>query len=143
MLNTGQGYTVDDIQLLSQIILYNLLDPHGQPQIGIEYMKNYNLTVKDIEKLIKVDKLSDKYKKLYTSRQKTQLARSFGQMTQKEIHSTKFNLGRTHGKMKIDEDKSDSEEQPGSSEKAEVELDEKEEEEEIEEVAEELDENGK
>lgn len=84
LLNTGRNYGVDDVQVLSQLILFNLLDSKGCPQIGVEYLKNYNLTIKDLEKLIKVDKLSDKYKKLYTSRQKTQLTRLYGHISQKE-----------------------------------------------------------
>lgn len=94
VLNTGHSYTVDDIQLLSQLILYNLLDSKGNPQIGAEYMKNYNLTMKDIKKLIKVDKLSDKYKKLYTAKQKTVLTRLFGNLTQREIYSMTYNVGK-------------------------------------------------
>jgi hypothetical protein len=99
MLNTGHSYTVEDIQLLSQVILYNLLDPQGDRQMGAEYMKQYNLSVKDIEKLIKVDKLSDKYKKLYTSRQKTQLRNMFGHLEPKTIHSTTYNMSKTASKV--------------------------------------------
>lgn len=99
MLNTGHTYSVEDIQLLSQVILYNLLDPHGDRKIGAEYMKQYNLSVKDIEKLIKVDKLSDKYKKLYTSRQKTQLRNMFGHLEHKTIHSTTYNMSKTVPKV--------------------------------------------
>jgi replication factor C subunit 1 len=92
MLNSGRSYTVDEIQLLSQIILYNLLDPKGNVSTGVSYLKNYNLTIQDIEKLIKVDKLSDKYKKLYTSRRKTQMVRTFGKMTQKEITPISYTI---------------------------------------------------
>uniref|UniRef100_A0A6C0BK47 AAA+ ATPase domain-containing protein n=1 Tax=viral metagenome TaxID=1070528 RepID=A0A6C0BK47_9ZZZZ len=101
MLNTGRSYTVDDIQLLSHIILYNLLDPKGNPQIGVDYMKNYNLTIKDIEKLIKVDKMSDKYKNLYTSRQKTQLTKIYGYLGQKQIHQTTYHVVKGSGKFSL------------------------------------------
>ena len=91
MLNRGSTYNVDDIQLLSQIILFHLLDPNGDQQIGIQYLKNYNLSIKDLEKLIKMNKLDDKYKKLYKSRQKTQLTKLFGDIAQKEIHVISYN----------------------------------------------------
>lgn len=86
LFNTGRSYGVEEIQLLSQMILYNLLDPRGNQEIGISYLKNYNLTIKDLDKLVKVDKLSDKYKKLWGSRQKTQLSKMYGHLTQKELH---------------------------------------------------------
>ena len=93
MLNTGHTYNVDDIHLLSQVILYNLLDPNGNQEIGVQYLKNYNLIVKDIEKLIKMNKLSDKYKNLYKSRQKTTLTRLFGDISQKEMYTMTYNSG--------------------------------------------------
>jgi hypothetical protein len=101
LLNTGHSYSVDDVQLLSQLILFNLLDPHGNPQVGVEYLKNYNLTIKDLEKLIKVDKLSDKYKKLYTSRQKTQLMRLYGHLTQKECHPIAYHTKKCRSSTSI------------------------------------------
>ena len=81
------------IHLLSQVILYNLLDPNGNQEIGVQYLKNYNLIVKDIEKLIKMNKLSDKYKNLYKSRQKTTLTRLFGDISQKEMYTMTYNSG--------------------------------------------------
>jgi len=99
MLNTDRNHTVDDTQLLGQLILFNLLDPKGDQQLGMKYMKKYNLTIKDVEKLIKVDQLSGKYKKLYTSKQKTQLMRLFGNVTQKERHQTNYYNNKPLGKI--------------------------------------------
>jgi len=98
MLNTGYTYNVDDIHLLSQVILFNLLDPNGNQQSGIQYLKNYNLIVKDLEKLIKMNKLNDKYKKLYKSRQKTLLTKLFGDIAQKEIYTMTYNVGTSSAK---------------------------------------------
>jgi replication factor C subunit 1 len=91
MLNSGQTYNVNDIHLLSGLILFHLLDPAGDQNIGIKYLKNYNLSVNDLEKLIKMNKLNDKYKKLYKSRQKTQLTKLFGDFKQKEIPTIVYN----------------------------------------------------
>jgi len=114
MVNVERNYTIDDVQLLSQIILFHLLDPKGDQQTGVEFMKNYNLTIKDIEKLIKVDQLSRKYKKLYTSKQKTHLTRLFGTpktgviidmntakvvgVIEKNLHQTSYNTNKSFGK---------------------------------------------
>ena len=95
LFNTGYSYTVDDILLLSHIILFNLLDPKGNPQIGIEYMRNYNLVADDIDDLIKVNKLSDKYKKLYTSRQKTQLGRLLEGLKRLPSYPLDYHIGKT------------------------------------------------
>jgi hypothetical protein len=94
LFNTGYSYTVDDILLLSHIILYNLLDPTGNPQVGIEYMRNYNLVADDIDDLIKVNKLSDKYKKLYTSRQKTQLGRLLEGLKRLPNYPLDYHIGK-------------------------------------------------
>lgn len=83
MMITGCNYTINDIQTLSQIILFHLLDTNGDVNIGMTYLKNYNLDMHDIEKLIRVDKLSDKYKKLYTVKQKNKLTQLFGSITSK------------------------------------------------------------
>lgn len=91
ILNNGRSYNVYDIQMLSHIILYNLLDPKGDQNTGIKYMKNYNLTIKNIEKLIKADKSCDEYRKLYTARQKNNLTELFGCHTQKEPYQLKYN----------------------------------------------------
>ena len=93
MLNNGLVYNVNDMHLLSEIILFHLLDSRGSQQVGIQYLKNYALCVGDLEKLIKMNKLSNKYKKLYTSRQKTQLTKLFGDVTRREIGVLSYNLG--------------------------------------------------
>lgn len=97
MLNSGFVYGVDDIQLLSEIILFNLLDPNGNQNKGIQLLKNYNLSIKDLEKLIKMNKLSEKYKKLYKSRQKTQLTKLFGNVTQREAPVMTYSVGASAG----------------------------------------------
>lgn len=103
LLGTGHSYTIEDIQLLSQLILFNLLDPKGNPQIGISYMKNYNLRIDDLEKLIKVDKLSDKYRNLYTSRQKTNLNKLYGNVNQlrREVLPMSYQMTHTATKYSL------------------------------------------
>ncbi|MEO0236655.1 MAG: AAA family ATPase [candidate division WOR-3 bacterium] len=98
IVNTGLTYSVDDMQLLSQVILFHLLDPNGQKEIGMEYLKNYNLTIKDIEKLIKIDKINDTYKKMYVSSQKTHLLKMTRQMSQKKIPTMFYYIGRKNVK---------------------------------------------
>lgn len=95
IINNGNIYSVDDMQLLSEIILFNLLDPLGDQNKGIQLLKNYNLTIKDLEKLIKMNKLSEKYKKIYKSKQKTQLTKLFGNITQREAPVMVYNIGVT------------------------------------------------
>lgn len=92
MINNGSSYNVMDIHLLSQIILYHLLDEQGgNEEYGIKYLKNYNLCIGDLEKLIKMNKLNDKYKKLYKSRHKTHFTKLYGQNKQREIYQLTYN----------------------------------------------------
>jgi DNA polymerase III delta prime subunit len=90
-LNTGRSYTVDDIQLLSQIILFQLLDPKGDQQIGLGYMLNYNMEFKYIKDLIKIDRLNDKYKKLYQSRQSKRLKELLNTLPKRNKYTIAYN----------------------------------------------------
>lgn len=77
IVSQGQLYRTDDIHLMSDVILFNLLDPKGDRKLGIEYLISYNLSVNDLEKLIKTNKLSNKYKQLYKSIIKNQLKKLY------------------------------------------------------------------
>ena len=105
VINTVNGknsYSIEDIHIMSDIILYNLLNDKGQRDKGVSLMKNYKLKLPkkdesekksvaknvvknakddkiddDIVKLIKMNKLSDEYKKLYTSRAKTAIKKLY------------------------------------------------------------------
>jgi replication factor C subunit 1 len=66
-------FSFSDIQNLSIILLHNLLDPDGNIDDGLELMKKYNINFSDLDKLIKTNKLNKKYKKMYTSKKKTQI----------------------------------------------------------------------
>ena len=70
IINGENSYSTNDIQSLSRIILFELLDEKGNKQKGIELLTRYNLTIADIEKLIRTDQLSDKYNILYIDKKK-------------------------------------------------------------------------
>jgi len=65
-LKTVTGTT--DVQILSQIILHNLLDSNDDEKIerGIKLLKGYGLDCSDIKTLIKIDRLSEHKK--YTAK---------------------------------------------------------------------------
>jgi DNA polymerase III delta prime subunit len=105
VINTVNGknsYSIEDIHIMSDIILYNLLHEKGQRDKGVALLKNYKLKLPkkeepekknvpknapknakddkvddDIVKLIKMNKLSEEYKKLYTSRAKTAIKKLY------------------------------------------------------------------
>jgi replication factor C subunit 1 len=91
LINNGMSYRSEDMQILSDIILYNLLDENGNIQKGIDMLKHYNLSISDIEKLIRTNQLSDKYNNLYKSKNKTLLTKLYGQIKQREISSILYN----------------------------------------------------
>lgn len=77
IFNNGRSYNTVDVQVLSQLILFNLLDDDGDRDYGLSLLRTYNLDVDDIEKLIRTNQLSEYYKELYKSKQKTLLAKLF------------------------------------------------------------------
>ena len=100
-INNGHIYPIEQIQLMRQVILYHLLDPHGSIETGIQYMRTYNLNINSIDKLIKIDKLSDKYKKLYTTRKKTQLTELLKDLKPIETHSMTYHITKKMGREPI------------------------------------------
>jgi hypothetical protein len=124
IINTVNGknsYSVDDIHIMSDIILYNLLHENGSRENGVAFMKNYKLKIPkkddsdkkntksatkymkddkvddDIVKLIKMNKLSDEYKKLYTSRAKTSIKKLYHAPDQLQSSSSHNNV--THNNV--------------------------------------------
>ena len=91
VINNNFSYRTNDIQILSEIILFNLLDKNGNVAKGIALLKQYNLTVGDIDKLIRTNQLSDKYNNLYKSKNKTELTKLYGLNKQKEISVISYN----------------------------------------------------
>jgi DNA polymerase III delta prime subunit len=78
LINKKSSYDTADIQLLSIIILYELFDPDGNKEKGIECLKYYNLTISELEKLIKMNRLNNPYKNKFTSKSKTFLKKLYG-----------------------------------------------------------------
>lgn len=76
-LKTVTGTT--DVQLLSQIILHNILDSNNDEKInnGIKLLKGYGLDANDIKTLIKIDRLTEHNK--YTSKLEKLLEQQFPQ----------------------------------------------------------------
>jgi hypothetical protein len=79
LFNNGRSYNSTDVQVLSKLILSNLLDDDGDHQYGLELLRGYNLDVDDLEKLIRTNQLSDHYKELYKSKHKTLLTREYNE----------------------------------------------------------------
>lgn len=69
----GRIYDINDIYVLSNLIMYNLLDPNGDFNAAIKLIAKYNITLYYLNKLVKIDQISDKYKKLYTSKIQTRV----------------------------------------------------------------------
>lgn len=76
-INKEDTYSLEDVRALSEIILYNLLEPAGNPELGIHYLVEYNLHINDVKDLIKMNKLEDHYAVLHTSRMKTALLKLY------------------------------------------------------------------
>ena len=74
IISNGLSYRPIDIQFLAEIILDNLLISNNLPRC-VEIMKSYNLSSDDIEKLLKINKLTTKYKDVFKSRHKTILSK--------------------------------------------------------------------
>ena len=79
MISKKSSYDTADIQLLSAVILYDLFDPEGDKDRGIECLKYYNLTISELEKLIKMNRLNNPYKNKFTSKSKTFLKKIYGE----------------------------------------------------------------
>jgi hypothetical protein len=91
IVNSDNSYRIDDIKALSEIILFNLLNNKGNIEKGISMLKYYNLTIADIEKLIRTDQLTEQYKDLYKSKNKTLLTKQYGDIKQRPIHNIVYN----------------------------------------------------
>lgn len=79
ILQQGCIYNTFDIYLLCKLILYYLFDNNMiNVNSGIILMKKYNLTIKDIEKIIKTNKLITDYKSLYKIVVKQKLTKLYG-----------------------------------------------------------------
>ena len=76
-INRDDTYSLEDVRALSEIILYNLLEPNGTQELGIQYLIEYNLHINDVKDLIKMNKLEDHYAVLHTSRMKTALLKLY------------------------------------------------------------------
>ena len=91
-VNGRYSYSVEDIRVLSEIILYKGFIRDAKPaeqltdasvlvdnNMCVAYLKRYNLTVDDIDKLIKMNKLNPFYKDLNSiCRTKTVLKKLYG-----------------------------------------------------------------
>ena len=120
IINGENSYSTNDIQSLSRIILFELLDEKGNKQKGIELLTRYNLTIADIEKLIRTDQLSDKYNILYNSKNKTFLLKNYSYLKQKEISIIQYNQAKVKSvkkitKKNIDDDDNSSDESSDES----------------------------
>jgi replication factor C subunit 1 len=91
IVNSNNSYRIDDIKTLSEIILFNLLNNNGNIEKGINILKHYNLTIGDIEKLIRTDQLTEEYKDLYKSKNKTALTKQYGNIKHRVIHNIVYN----------------------------------------------------
>jgi len=74
-VNQHATYSLEDMRALSELILFNLLDPKGNRLEGIEFLEAYGLTIEDVKDLIKMNKLENHYAALHTSRVKTSLSK--------------------------------------------------------------------
>lgn len=80
LFNKSVSHSVDDVQTIAELILFNLLHTNGNPKEGIKMLKEYNLNVDDIEKLVRTDQLVGYYKNLYKSKHKTALTKIYSEM---------------------------------------------------------------
>ena len=97
---TNINYNIDDIHIISEIILYNLFDSRGSIEKGFKYLNAYNLLLSDIDKLIKMNKLSDKYKNIQNKNIQTkkshikklteQYLKIYGKMSQREMNKLPY-----------------------------------------------------
>ena len=63
LIFTNISYSSEDIHTLSETILFHLLnEKDGSIEEGFKYMNAYNISFDDIDKLITINKLSNKYK---------------------------------------------------------------------------------
>ena len=92
---TNNYYTINDIHTLSTYILYNILSTDEiNIKFGFELLNYYNLTINHLEKLIKMNKLSDKFK-IYKPNTKKKLTEMYNTIyhyyQQHEINETIYN----------------------------------------------------
>ena len=80
LFNKSVSHSVDDVQTIAELILFNLLHVNGDQREGIKMLKEYNLNVDDIEKLVRTDQLVGYYKNIYKSKHKTLLTKLYGEM---------------------------------------------------------------
>jgi hypothetical protein len=104
IVNSDNSYRIDDIKALSEIILFNLLNNKGNIEKGISMLKYYNLTIADIEKLIRTDQLTEQYKDLYKSKNKTLLTKQYGDIKQRTIHNIAYNNIKPKNNSEISKD---------------------------------------
>lgn len=102
LINTNKNYLTNDIQTLSDIILFNILYPNNNIKYGFDIMNYYNISLENIEGLIKMNKLDDEYR-IYTANLKkkiqTEYNKYFDTPCIKDIYESIYN-----GKKKKDDD---------------------------------------
>jgi len=80
LFNKSTSQSVEDVQVIAELILFNLLNDNGNQREGIKMLKEYNLNVDDIEKLVRTDQLVGYYKNIYKSKHKTALTKLYSEM---------------------------------------------------------------
>ena len=96
-ITTNNRYTIEDIQTLGIYLLYNLLSTdENRILYGFKILHNYNLTISDIEKLIKMNKISIKntiYKPQIKKQLNTLHDKTYGNnYIQREINTIYYNF---------------------------------------------------
>jgi replication factor C subunit 1 len=122
IISNGNVYNADDLHLLSKLILHNLLDQNGNQSRAVSFMKKYNFISKDIEKMIKIDKLNDKYRDLYKPRTKTQIQKICIDLTQRSISKISYDTCTTNTnitQLKTENNKNDNDAENGNDNDAE------------------------
>ena len=101
---TNNNYIINDIHTLSSYILYNVLE--GDVNYGFKLLNYYNLSVNSLEKLIKMNKLSDRFKnyKQSTKKKLNDLYVSiYGEFVEKQIVELVYNE-KKNNKISLDDE---------------------------------------
>jgi DNA polymerase III delta prime subunit len=88
-INRDDTYSLEDIRALSEIILFNLLEPKGNQELGIQYLIEYGLHIDDVKDLIKMNKLESHYSDMHSSRMKTALLKAYTSYVAKQQEALK------------------------------------------------------
>ena len=75
-INHHNSYTISEIQLLSEIILYNLVTPDHE-EIGVKLAVNYNLDFNNIKDLVRTAKITQFGAKWEKTKNKTKIKKLF------------------------------------------------------------------